>query len=73
MDAYEDMIRHTARPHAPWYIVPADHKWFTRLVVGSAIVETLKELKLAYPKVDPARRKELEAARVALEGKTRKK
>jgi PPK2 family polyphosphate:nucleotide phosphotransferase len=69
MEAYEDMIRHTARPHAPWYIVPADHKWVTRLVVGAAIVQTLKDLKLEYPKVDPARRKELEAARTALEGK----
>ncbi len=69
MDAYEDMIRHTASPHAPWYVVPADHKWFTRLVVGSAIVETLKDLKLEYPKVDPARRKELDAAQAALEGK----
>ena len=67
MQAYEEMIQRTAKPHAPWYVVPADHKWFTRLVVGSAIVETLKELKLAYPKVDPARRKELQAARAALE------
>lgn len=67
MEAYDDMIRHTARPHAPWYVVPADHKWFTRFIVGSVIVETLKELKLEYPKVDPTRRKELEAARAALE------
>jgi PPK2 family polyphosphate:nucleotide phosphotransferase len=67
MEAYDEMIRHTARPHAPWYVVPADHKWFTRLVVGSVIVETLKALKLEYPKVDPARRKELEVARIALE------
>lgn len=67
MKAYEDMIQKTARPAAPWYVVPADHKWFTRLVVGSAIVETLKQLKLAYPQVDPKRRKELEAAREGLE------
>jgi len=67
MDAYEDMIRHTATPHAPWYVVPADQKWFTRLVVGSAIVETLKELKLSYPKVDAEKRKALAAARVKLE------
>ena len=60
MNAYEDMIRHTATPHAPWYVVPADHKWFTRLVVGSAIVETLQDLKLDYPKVDSARRKQTE-------------
>ena len=69
MEAYEEMIQNTARPQAPWYVVPADHKWFTRLVVGSAIVDTLKELKLSYPKVDPGRRKALEAARAALEGK----
>jgi PPK2 family polyphosphate:nucleotide phosphotransferase len=66
MEAYEEMIRHTASPHAPWYVVPADHKWCTRLVVGAAIVQTLKNLKLEYPKVDPARRKELEAARKSL-------
>lgn len=67
MEAYEEMIQNTATPQAPWYVVPADHKWFTRLVVGSAIVETLKELKLSYPKVDPVRRKALKAARAALE------
>ena len=63
MDAYQDMIRNTARPHAPWYVVPADHKWFTRAVVSAVIIEALKELKLAFPKVDPSRRKDLEAAR----------
>ena len=68
MHAYEEMIQGTATPHAPWYVVPADQKWYTRLVVGSAIIETLKELKLSYPRVDPARRHALEAARVALEG-----
>lgn len=67
MDAYEDMIRHTATPEAPWYIVPADHKWFMHATVSSAIVETLNGLKLSYPTVDRARRKELEAARAALE------
>jgi PPK2 family polyphosphate:nucleotide phosphotransferase len=69
MEAYEDMIRHTATPDCPWYVVPADHKWFTHLVVGSAIIETLKGLNLAFPKIDSARRKELEAARRALEKK----
>lgn len=68
MKAYEEMIQQTATPYAPWYVVPADHKWFTRLVVSSVIIQTLKDLKLSYPKVDPARRKELEAARSALEG-----
>jgi PPK2 family polyphosphate:nucleotide phosphotransferase len=66
MKAYEDMIAHTATPHAPWYVVPADNKWFTRLVVAGAIVETLEGLKLAYPKVDPDKRKELQATRAML-------
>jgi polyphosphate kinase 2 (PPK2 family) len=66
-EAYEDMIRHTAAPAAPWYVVPADHKWFARLVVASALVDTLEELGLSYPKVDAAKRKELEEARKLLE------
>jgi PPK2 family polyphosphate:nucleotide phosphotransferase len=66
MNAYEDMIRHTATPEAPWYVVPADHKWFTHLTVGSAIIQTLKGLDLHFPKVDKERRKELETARQAL-------
>jgi hypothetical protein len=49
MEAYEDTIRHTASKHAPWYVVPADNKWFTRLVVASAIVANLKKLDLDYP------------------------
>jgi len=69
MKAYEDMIVHTASPHAPWYVVPADNKWFTRVVVAAVVVETLEDLKLAYPKVDPDKRKELQAARAMLEGK----
>jgi PPK2 family polyphosphate:nucleotide phosphotransferase len=63
MDAYEDMIRHTASKHAPWYVVPADNKWFTRIVVAAAIVDTLDDLKLEYPQVDPIKRRELAAAR----------
>ena len=66
MDAFEDMIRHTATPEAPWYVVPADHKWFMHAVVSSAIVETLKSLKLSYPVVDKDRRKELKVAREKL-------
>jgi PPK2 family polyphosphate:nucleotide phosphotransferase len=69
MAAYEEMIRHTASPHAPWYVVPADKKWFTRLVVAAAILEALDDMNLAYPKVDDEKRKELEAARSMLEGK----
>ena len=64
--AYEDMIVHTATKHAPWYVVPADNKWFTRTVVAAAIVETLQGLNLKYPKVDTEKRKELKAAAAAL-------
>ena len=68
MGAYEDMIRATATPHAPWYVVPADNKWFTRLVVGAAIIEAMEDLDLQYPKVDAAKKAELDAARKILEG-----
>jgi len=68
MKAYEDMIVNTATRRAPWYVVPADNKWFTRIVVAAAIVEALEDLDLAYPKVDAAKRKELQAARAILEG-----
>src|ERR1019366_3505007 len=61
--AYEEMISNTATEHAPWYVVPADNKWFTRLVVSTVVVDTLESLDLAYPKVDAAKRKELEAAK----------
>ncbi len=64
--AYEETIRNTATKYAPWYIVPADHKWFAHLVVASAIVETLEELGLSYPKVDAAKRKEIHEASKAL-------
>jgi PPK2 family polyphosphate:nucleotide phosphotransferase len=66
MEAYEDAIRHTATPEAPWYVVPADHKWFTRLVVAAAIVDTLESLDLAFPKVGAGKRAELAAARALL-------
>jgi PPK2 family polyphosphate:nucleotide phosphotransferase len=66
MEAYEDMIRHTATPEAPWYVVPADHKWFMHAAVSSAIVATLDSLKLSYPTVDKDRHKELKAARAKL-------
>ena len=68
MTAYEDMIRHTSTPEAPWYVVPADNKWFTRIVVAAAIVETLDALKLHYPKVGKEKLKELAAARQLLMG-----
>ena len=69
MKAYEDMIRNTSTPEAPWYVIPADNKWFTRLAIASAIVDTLEGLDLAYPQVDAAKRKELDAAKVLLEKK----
>ncbi len=64
--AYEDMIRHTATKDSPWYVVPADNKWFTRLVVAAAIIDTLSGLKLGFPKLDAAKIRELAAARKAL-------
>jgi len=66
MKAYEDMIAHTATPEAPWYVVPADHKWFMHLTVSSVIIEALEGLNLAFPTVDKDRRKELELARKLL-------
>jgi PPK2 family polyphosphate:nucleotide phosphotransferase len=68
MDAFEDAIQHTSTKHAPWYVIPADNKWFTHLTVSDIIVETLKELKLTYPKVDDEQRKRLEKAKKALMG-----
>jgi len=69
MEAYEDMIRHTATDYAPWYVVPADNKWFTRVVVAAGVIDTLADLKLAYPKVDKEKLKDLAAARQKLMGK----
>jgi PPK2 family polyphosphate:nucleotide phosphotransferase len=66
MAAYEELIRRTATPEAPWYVVPADNKWFTRIVVASAVIDTLASLDLAYPQVDAAQRRELAAARKLL-------
>ncbi|MFY8149776.1 MAG: polyphosphate kinase 2 family protein [Prochlorococcaceae cyanobacterium] len=66
MHAYEDMIRQTATRRAPWYVVPADNKWFTRIVVAAAIIETLDSLELSYPEVSEAARQQLEAARQEL-------
>src|SRR5712692_3257756 len=63
MKAYEEVIAATSTKHSPWYVVPADNKWYTRLVVAAAIVDTLKDLKLAYPKVDSEKRKQLDFAK----------
>lgn len=66
MAAYEDAIRNTATPDAPWYVVPADNKWYTRVVVASAIIDALDSMNLKYPDVSEAKRKELAEARRAL-------
>src|SRR5947208_218723 len=65
-EAYEEMIQQTATKHAPWYVVPADNKWFTRLVVAGVILDALNELNLSFPDVDKSKRKELAAARASL-------
>ncbi len=67
MDAYEQCLRATSTKHAPWYVVPADDKRNARLIVSEVVVETLKAMKLRYPRSDAARREELEAIRAALE------
>jgi PPK2 family polyphosphate:nucleotide phosphotransferase len=67
MKAYEDMIQHTATDEAPWYVVPADHKWFTRLVVAGAIIDALEDFDLAYPTVDAHKREELRLVQAELE------
>ena len=65
-DAYEDMIRNTATKHSPWYVVPADNKWFTRVTVAAAVVDTLAALDLEYPEVDKERLGGIASARKAL-------
>jgi PPK2 family polyphosphate:nucleotide phosphotransferase len=64
--AYEDAIRETATDHAPWYVVPADNKWYTRVIVAAAVIDALASLDLQYPEVPETQRKELAAARAAL-------
>ena len=64
--AYQDMIRHTSTAPAPWYVVPADHKWFARVVIGSAIVSALDGLDLKFPKVDAAALQQFKQVREAL-------
>ena len=68
MDAYEQMIRHTSHAHAPWFVIPADNKWFTRLVVAGAVIDALQKMDLAFPEVNTEKRKELQAAREMLAG-----
>jgi PPK2 family polyphosphate:nucleotide phosphotransferase len=66
-DAYEETIQNTANKNAPWYVIPADNKWFTRVVAALAIVAALNELNLAFPDVEKSKRKELEKVRESLE------
>jgi PPK2 family polyphosphate:nucleotide phosphotransferase len=68
MHAYEETIRHTATKYAPWYVAPADNKWFTRVVVAAAVIDALASLDLGYPKVGKQKLAELEAARKVLMG-----
>jgi PPK2 family polyphosphate:nucleotide phosphotransferase len=67
MAVYQDIVRHTSTPVAPWFVVPADHKWFARVVIGSAIVSALDALNLHFPRVDKDSKREFEAVRKALE------
>lgn len=71
MHAYDDLIRQTSTPEAPWFVVPADNKWFTRLVVAGAMVEAMDRLKLEFPRVQGKRLKELHKARRALKAERR--
>ncbi|MFO7613143.1 MAG: polyphosphate kinase 2 family protein [Bacteroidales bacterium] len=66
MEAYEEMIRNTATEYAPWYVVPADHKWYTRAVVAAAVIDALESLNLQFPKIDGAKLEDLKAAREIL-------
>jgi PPK2 family polyphosphate:nucleotide phosphotransferase len=66
MEAYEDMIRHTSTPEAPWYVIPADDKWFARLMVGAALIGTMEKLDLQFPKVEGAALREMMKVRKAL-------
>ncbi|MBP8258294.1 MAG: polyphosphate kinase 2 family protein [Verrucomicrobia bacterium] len=65
--AYEEMIRHTATEEAPWHVVPANHKWYTRIVVAAAVIDALGSLDLKYPRISPAQRRDLAAAAKALQ------
>jgi PPK2 family polyphosphate:nucleotide phosphotransferase len=72
-DAYEDMIRNTSTKHAPWFVVPADNKWFARLVVAGAVAEVLEEMNLCFPKITGEKAVELKQARAELEKGEKKK
>ena len=73
MSAYEDMIRHTATEIAPWHVVPADRKWFTRLVVSAAIIDAIQSLDPRFPEVDPKVRAEFRRIKASLEAERKPK
>jgi PPK2 family polyphosphate:nucleotide phosphotransferase len=73
MDAYEDLIRHTATRHAPWVVVPGNKKWFARLVVAATLVKALEDLELEFPRLDGAKRRELEEGRRVLDAHLKRK
>lgn len=72
MDAYEEMLRHTSTKWAPWYVIPADHKWFTRVAVADVLLKTLKSLDLSYPSVSEERKTELQKIKRQLEEESEK-
>jgi len=72
MAVYQDIVRHTSTPFAPWHVVPADHKWFGRLVIGSAIVSALEALDLHFPRADAASLREFRQVRKALENEDKR-
>ena len=65
--AYEDMLSHTSTPHAPWHVIPADRKWFTRVAIANVVVKTLESMKLHYPELNEHQRTQLEEAKALLE------
>ena len=67
MRAYEDLIRHTATPSAPWHVIPADRKWFTRVAVSAAIIDAIESVNPSFPSVDPKLKNEFKLAKAALE------
>jgi PPK2 family polyphosphate:nucleotide phosphotransferase len=73
MRAYEDMIRHTATPWAPWHVIPADRKWYARLAIAAVVIDTIEALDPTFPKVDPKLRDDFKVAKALLEGEGRSK
>ena len=73
MEAYEDMVRHTSSKQAPWFVVPADNKWFSRMVVAAGIIDALEDMNLSFPQLNAAKRKERQEVRKALGGSNKGK